>query len=1311
MGKLLGLDLGTNSIGWAIVETEDNKNFNLLNKGVHIFQEGVKIDKGIEGSKAEERTNYRGARRLKYRRRLRKIKTVKALIANDFCPRISEQDLYNWRFKKEYPENEDFRKWLLTKEVSNKNPYYYRNLAVTEKLDLSVKENRHVLGRAFYHLTQRRGFLSNRLEGTKESDGAIKKSIAELTEKKGDLTLGQYFFEKYNKGEKIRKQYTHREDHYLEEFNKICEIQEIENNFRDSIQKAIFYQRPLKSQKGLIGKCPFETNKPRCSVSHPLFEEYRMLCFLNIIKIKTPNDGQLRFLTDQERKKILPLFHRKSKDHFNFEDIAKNLAPKNQYKFYKSSQKFPEDYLFNYSMKTTVSGCPVSAKFSSIFGDNWKELKIQHTRKSDEKESSIDIYDVWHVLFTFDNEDKLAQFAINKLGLKDEKLKEFINYKLKHDYGSLSLKAIKKVLPYLRQGFIYSHAIFLANMGEAISKEIWSNDNNRKLIQEEIFKIIQTQNQEKHVVDAINSLLKKCRENNWHWSEKAKPRFKQDTENNIIREFGKGRWEKIDEEKQKQIIDNAFNLFEIQIQKNIGKGEFLRVETIDERVKGFLIDNFDITDGSLDKLYHPSAIEVFKQPLRSKDGRKYLGSPMVSSVRNPMAMRAMHQLRRLINILIKQDLVDENTKINIEMARDLNNANERKALQNWQRDRENLHKEYAARIQEHFDSAGIKRNPSEDDILKYQLWEEQEHRCIYTGDNIGIADFLGNSPSFDIEHTIPRSISFDNSQHNKTLCQNKYNRDIKRNKIPSELANHDEILTRIEKWKLRYGELDVKIQKLKKVSTSDKGSKDRVIQNKHRTTIDRDYWKNKYERFIIKDIPSGFKNSQIVDTGIITKYSRLYLKTLFDKVYTVKGNTVADFRKIWGLQNEYVKKERNNHIHHCIDAITIACMTKHNYEALAGFYHDWEENYVPGKENKPKVDKPWATFTEDVKEIEKEVFVSHYTPDNLPKQTRKKLRKKGVVQKSKEGKIIYQKGDTVRGSLHKETFYGAIKREIINKNGEKEEKVLYVVRKPIDSLNAGDIKNIVDETVRDKVQSAIDQKGLKQALSEPIWMNEEKKIPIQKVRCYTPTVTNPLPLKKHRDLSKHDYKQSYHVVNDGNYLMAIYEGKDDNGKIKRDFTIVNNLTAGEYFKHSVQNTLKAQGIESLEGLIPFSKHIKNIEAPLKQIVKIGTLVLLWEKTPEEIWDLEKEDINKRLYKVVGLSINRIKSGNNFYEFGMAVLRFQQEATQASELKTIDGEFQKNEPYIAQRKLSHNQFNALVEGFDFKINIIGQIEKI
>lgn len=531
--KILGLDLGTNSIGWAVVEEEDNQ-FTLLDKGVRIFQEGVKIEKGNESSKAAERTTYRSARRLKYRRKLRKIEVLKVLSEYGYCPRLTDEELNEWRYNKVYPENIQFRNWWLTDNQGNKddrikqrkNPYYYRHLAITEKLDLSIECDRYILGRAFYHMTQRRGFLSNRLEGTKESDGAVKKAIDELSEAKGDKTLGQFFYEKYLTGERIRDQYTHREFHYLDEFERICTFQEIPDELKEKLLRAIFYQRPLKSQKGLIGKCVFEKNKPRCSVSRPEFEEYRMRCFINNIKIKTPYDEKLRPLTNEERGKIIGQFYRQ-KDHFDFEDLAKQVAPKKQCKYFKDRNKYPEDTLFNFSMKTTVSGCPLSARFKELFGSEFLDEHYNYVLDDDGKISEK-IIDAWHVLFTFDSDEKLKEFAKAKLGLDEEQSKKFADIRLKQDYASLSLKAINKILPYLREGLIYSHAVFLANMESVLPNEVWNNKENRKLIRSEIYHKINNQNDERQIIEAVNGIIKSARDNNEFWSEEAKSIFKEE---------------------------------------------------------------------------------------------------------------------------------------------------------------------------------------------------------------------------------------------------------------------------------------------------------------------------------------------------------------------------------------------------------------------------------------------------------------------------------------------------------------------------------------------------------------------------------------------------------------------------------------------------------------------------------------------------------------------------------------------------------------------------------------------------------------
>ena len=103
MKRILGIDTGTNSLGWAVVDRYDNGKYGLVRRGALIFQEGVKIEKGIESSKAAERTKYRALRRHYFRRRLRKIETLKALVKYQLCPVLTDEELKLWHLKKQYP--------------------------------------------------------------------------------------------------------------------------------------------------------------------------------------------------------------------------------------------------------------------------------------------------------------------------------------------------------------------------------------------------------------------------------------------------------------------------------------------------------------------------------------------------------------------------------------------------------------------------------------------------------------------------------------------------------------------------------------------------------------------------------------------------------------------------------------------------------------------------------------------------------------------------------------------------------------------------------------------------------------------------------------------------------------------------------------------------------------------------------------------------------------------------------------------------------------------------------------------------------
>lgn len=1204
MERILGLDTGTNSLGWAIVERNEGQ-YTLLEKGTSIFTEGVKIEKGIESSKAAERTAHRSVRKHYWRRKIRKIKLLTILSENDLCPPLDKSALREWKLKKKYPENDAFMSWQKTEDKSDVNPYRFRHICLTEKLDLADLTQRYILGRAIYHLNQRRGFLSNRKETTKESDGTVKESISQLSlemAQNGCEYLGEYFYRLYQSGQKIRNHYTARKEHYLKEFLAICEKQELDADLVTKLKNAIFFQRPLKSQKGLVGTCTFEKGKARCPSSHPLYEDFRMHQFVNSIKIETPYEEGMRQLTEAEKEAIYPLFKRKSKRSFVFEDIARKLAGRKNYCYFKDKEQLP--YRFNYQMDSQVAGSIVNAQLQEIFGENWQDaISEVYTLAKDKTQSQI-INDVWHALFFFDDEEKLKEFAEKRLQLDEEMAEKFSKISLPNDYAALSLKAIRKILPYMRDyGLVYSQAVFLANLKEVLPSHIWGIKETREATI-------------KNVIDLMSAY-----------------------------------------DKNKE------------------------VRTIEQCVKDFLCERYGVSDRDLRKLYHPSMIDLYPHARENANGILQLGSPRISSIKNPMAMRSLFRLRKVVNLLLKEGKIDEETTIHIEFSRDLNDANRRWAIQAWQRQQEKERQKCSEELKRYVS------DPSDRDILKYQLWEEQNHKCLYTGEEISITDFLGDTPKFDIEHTIPQSAGGDSTKMNLTLCNSRFNRDVKKTKLPSMLPDHDLILERIAMWKEKYETLERQIRKITTRGASSKEEKDARIKRRHFLSLQRDYWRGKYQRFLMTEVPKGFSRRQGTDISVISRYARMYLKSVFKHVYIVKGIATSDFRKMWGIQDEYSKKERINHIHHCIDAITIACIGKTEYDRLAHYYHVLDE-YRQGRGQKPQFGKPWPSFVSDIMKIQDELLVSHYSKDSMPKQTRKQVRdKNGRRVYDKNGNPLLIQGDTARASLHNDTYYGAI---------EVDGEIKYVVRKNLDSLDVKDVDNIVDSEVRHKVKQAISVHGsLKKALEATIWMNEEKQIPIKKVRIFMGSVKRPIHIRQHRDQSKHEYKRQFHVQNDRNYMMAIYKGFDRKGKEKSSFEIVSNIQAAQYYRSSYR--------DSNATIVPPSKNGYK----LRYLLKIGTMVLLYENVPEEIWDLDRENLVKRLYKVTGLSSMMIGD----YPYGTIVLLYHQEARPSSEVKAINGEFKTSNAFRPCIKLLHGQFKALVEGIDFELNDLGEIRRM
>lgn len=1223
MQRILGIDTGTNSLGWAVVDRNANEqgDYALIDKGVVIFEEGVNIEKGKESSKAADRTAHQALRTHYFRRRWRKVETLKVLIAHQLCPVLSDEDLHRWRTKKIYPLTKDFMAWQSTNEHEGRNPYACRHRCLHEQLNLEDTADRFVLGRALYHLSQRRGFLSNRLDSTPEKEsGAVKEGIKDLSaemQKAGMEYLGDYFYHLYaTKGNtvRLRARYTHREEHYYKEFQAICRKQQLPQSLCKALERALYFQRPLRSQRQTVGKCPFEPNKSRCALSHPAYEEFRMLQFVNNIKVvdidaATDPLGELkklpmRPLNPEERALAISRFTLKShasKSTIDFEDIAKAIAGRGQYQHI--SDPGERAYRFNYRMKQGFAPSRTTIALRQLFGEDYRtgiaECYTQNTHR-DNTPKTLDemVTDVWNILYSVEEDKHVVRWAKRYLQLSNEEAEQFSEIRLISGFASLSLSAIQKMLPFLREGYLYSHAAFLANVPTIVGRQTW------EVHQDEIL----------HDIRCIFS----------------------------------------DE----------------SIRGNDG---------LSQAIKDYLKDNWTDEPGATDRLYHPSQLEVYPDAKRNAQGILQLGSPRTSAIRNPMAMRSLHEVRKLVNTLLREGTITADTEVHIEYARELNDFNKRTAIGRWQKDQETLRADAVKEVSKFLNGA----TPTSMDILKYQLWEEQGGYCLYTGDQIALSDFLCANPLYDIEHTIPRSVGGDSTKENLTLCNRRFNREVKQTKLPTELANYEDIKERLKPWRQKAARLRDTLDKIRTFQGMEKAAKDATIQKRHKLKMELDYWEGKLQRFNMKEVPEGFSLRQGIGIGLISKYAGLFLKSLFKSehldrngkkvpnVRVIKSPLTAEFRRLWGLQEDYEKKSRDNHVHHCIDAITIACIGAAEARDMAEFYRA-EEAMRWGRSGKPHFRKPWVTFTEDVKAIAQDLLVVHHTADNLNKAARRRV-------KGSDGKLHLSVSDSARASLHNDTYYGAIQQGDI---------VRYVQRRPLSGMKETDIKNIIDDTVREKVETAIQKWGsLAKALEQGIFMNEEKGIRIQKVRCYAPsTFSNLAHIRTHRDVSRHEHKRTFHVASNGNYMLAIYEGKVGS-RIKRSSQILSYLEATKLFKKgATRSTLFPATYEGLN---------------LKYTLTKGQMVLLLNEGEEHLDFSNKKLLAQRLFEVVGITYEVAAKR------GFITLKHHQEAKPSGELQFQKGSFS-SESWRSTYIQAHTQFRALIEGADFLISNDGKI---
>jgi len=444
MSITLGLDLGANSIGWALLDIpatieidNEDSDINIIDMGVRIFDEGVEnLGKGeSEQSKNATRRDKRQIRKMLCRRRRRLNGLMKVL------------ELYKL-------------KSLDMEEFQLLEPYECRANAANGKVSLDE------FSRALYHICHRRGFLSNRKTAKTEDTGAIFKGVkggaTGITELQQNLengnfkTLGEYFYQLDTKEQRIRNRYTLRKM-YLDEFNYIWEKQkefyqqiltdELLTIIRDRI---IFKQRPLKSVKHLVGKCKFEKNKKRAPKSSFEFQEFRMLQQVNNLRISGGSriDEETQQLTLVEREKLINELSEKGSVKLDDKKTRTllGLDPKIQYKF-------------NLEHQGKLDGLYTLYEFKKALGNCFKCFNQE------------DLNAMLHSLYYADSDEWLKEYAKRKWNLSEEIAVNFTKIKLQSDYGTISTKAIRKILPYMREGLMYDEAAKKAGYDHSLYTE------------------------------------------------------------------------------------------------------------------------------------------------------------------------------------------------------------------------------------------------------------------------------------------------------------------------------------------------------------------------------------------------------------------------------------------------------------------------------------------------------------------------------------------------------------------------------------------------------------------------------------------------------------------------------------------------------------------------------------------------------------------------------------------------------------------------------------------------------------------------
>ncbi len=480
MKKILGLDLGVASIGWALINVVNDIPTEIIALGSRIIplstDDANEFSTGNAISKNQKRTERRTQRKGYDRYQLRRKNLTNFLRKYDMTP--TEQLI----------KLEVLELWGL------------RAKAVNEQISLVE------LGRILYHLNQKRGYKSAKsddIDDKKQKDYVSDVNNRYKTIKGFGQTIGQYFNEHLLKDKHFRtKEQVFPRIAYVEEFEVMWDCQAkyyptiltAENKaiVRDEI---IYYQRNLKSCKHLVSVCEFEIrpyknkkgqtvyNGPKVAPrSSPLFQVCKNWESLNNIVLKNRRGKEFEFTVEIRTKLFTHLDNNEkltTSDLFNILDVKKSdgwwggkaigkglQGNTTKMQISKALKGIPEyQNLLQFKLKNIDTGL-VDLETGEI---------VEQISSDFENEP---LYRLWHTIYSINDKDELTKVLLRNFGIEEPEVIDAL-YKIdfrKAGFGNKSSKAIRRILPYLQNGLMYSEACLAAGFRHSESLTVVENE-------------------------------------------------------------------------------------------------------------------------------------------------------------------------------------------------------------------------------------------------------------------------------------------------------------------------------------------------------------------------------------------------------------------------------------------------------------------------------------------------------------------------------------------------------------------------------------------------------------------------------------------------------------------------------------------------------------------------------------------------------------------------------------------------------------------------------------------------------------------